>query len=148
MTPVLSVDGSQASVITLLVAAVAVSEAGTLGAVVSPVDALPSGVMTCGADTIAPSAPASLSATATSASTVSLAWGASTDNVAVTGYRILRNGAYLTTVTSTSFNDSGLASSTTYTYSVSALDSAGNQSSVAGVAVKTLSTKRHRATAH
>ncbi|HEX3581194.1 MAG TPA: right-handed parallel beta-helix repeat-containing protein [Thermoanaerobaculia bacterium] len=109
---------------------------------------LPSGVMTGGADTIAPTMPASLTATATSSSTVSLAWGASTDNVAVTGYRILRNGAYLTTVTSTSFNDSGLAESTTYTYSVSALDSAGNQSSVAGAAVKTLSAKKHRASAH
>jgi chitodextrinase len=104
--------------------------------------------MTGGADTIAPSTPASLTATATSSSTVALAWGASTDNVAVTGYRILRNGAYLTTVTSTSFNDSGLAESTTYTYSVSALDSAGNQSSVAGAAVKTLSARKHRASAH
>lgn len=109
---------------------------------------LPSGVMTGGTDTIAPSTPTSLTATATSSSAVSLAWGASTDNVAVTGYRILRNGAYLTTVTSTSFNDSGLFASTTYTYSVSALDSAGNQSGVASVAVKTLSNKKHRASAH
>ncbi len=106
---------------------------------------LPSGVMTGGADTIAPSTPGSLTATATSSSAVSLAWGASTDNVAVTGYRILRNGAYLTTVTSTSFNDSGLPASTTYSYSVSALDSAGNQSGVATASVQTLSAKKHRA---
>ncbi|HEX7138807.1 MAG TPA: right-handed parallel beta-helix repeat-containing protein [Vicinamibacterales bacterium] len=105
---------------------------------------LPSGVMTGGVDTIAPSAPSSLIATATSSSAVSLVWGASTDNVAVTGYRILRNGAYLTTVTSTSFSDSGLSASTTYTYSVSALDSAGNQSGIATASVTTLSKNRHR----
>jgi parallel beta-helix repeat protein len=107
---------------------------------------LPSGVMTGGADTIAPSTPTALTAAATGSDSVSLAWGASTDNVAVTGYRILRNGAYLTTVTSTSFNDTGLAASSLYTYSVSALDSAGNQSGVAGVAVKTLSKAKRRAT--
>jgi parallel beta-helix repeat protein len=106
---------------------------------------LPNGVMTGGADTIAPSTPASLIATATSSSAVSLAWGAATDNVAVTGYRILRNGAYLTTVTSTSFSDSGLSASTNYTYSVSALDSAGNQSGVATASVTTLSKAKHRA---
>jgi parallel beta-helix repeat protein len=109
---------------------------------------LPSGVMTGGSDTIAPTTPSSLTATATNYDTVSLAWGTSTDNIAVTGYRILRNGAYLTTVTSTSFNDSGLAASTMYTYAVSALDTAGNQSSVASTVVKTLSNKKHRASAH
>lgn len=106
---------------------------------------LPNGVMTGGADTLAPSTPTSLIATATSSSAVSLTWGASTDNVAVTGYRILRNGAYLTTVTSTSFSDSGLSASTAYTYSVSALDSAGNQSGVATASVTTASKSKHRA---
>lgn len=106
----------------------------------------PNGVMAGGsADTIAPSMPAPLTATATSANNVSLTWGASTDNVAVTGYRILRNGVYLTTVTSTSFNDTGLFASMTYSYSVSAFDSAGNQSGVAMVTVKTLSNQKHRA---
>ena len=101
--------------------------------------------MTGGSDTIAPTAPSSLTATATSASDVALTWGASTDNVAVTGYRILRNGSYVTTVTSTSFTDSGLAASTLYSYTVSALDSAGNQSGIATATVKTLSNKKHRA---
>lgn len=108
---------------------------------------LPSGVLPGGgsSDTVAPSTPTSLTATATSSDAVSLAWGASTDNVAVTGYRILRNGAYLTTVTSTSFNDTGLSAATLYTYSVSALDTAGNQSGVAGAVVKTLSKAKRRA---
>lgn len=128
----------------------AVDAAGNVSAASNTATAstLPSGVLPGGGDTIAPSTPASLTATATSSSAVSLTWGASTDNVAVTGYRILRNGAYLTTVTSTSFNDSGLAAATTYTYSVSALDSAGNQSGVASASVKTLSVKKHRASSH
>lgn len=108
----------------------------------------PSGVMPGGADTIAPSTPSSLTGTATSSSAVSLTWGASADNVAVTGYRILRNGAYVTTVTSTAWSDSGLSASTAYTYSVSALDSAGNQSAVASVSVTTLAKNRHRASSH
>ncbi|HEY2091400.1 MAG TPA: right-handed parallel beta-helix repeat-containing protein [Thermoanaerobaculia bacterium] len=109
---------------------------------------LPSGVLPGGAgggDNVAPSMPAALRATATTADSVSLAWGASTDNVAVTGYRILRNRVYLTTVTSTSFTDSGLTAGSTYTYSVSALDSAGNQSGVASVVAKTLVQNKHRA---
>jgi parallel beta-helix repeat protein len=110
----------------------------------------PSGVMPGGADTTAPSAPSSLTGTATSSSAVLLAWGASTDNVGVTGYRILRNGAYVTTVTSPSWSDSGLSASTAYTYTVSALDSAGNQSAVASVSVTTLasSKSKHRSSAH
>ncbi len=43
-------------------------------------------------DGIPPSAPTGLTATATSSSSVSLSWTASTDNVGVTGYNILRNG--------------------------------------------------------
>ena len=43
-----------------------------------------------GSDTQAPSAPGTLSATAVSGSRLDLAWGAATDNLAVTGYRIER----------------------------------------------------------
>ena len=43
-----------------------------------------------GPDAQAPSAPGTLSATAVSGSRVDLAWGAATDNLAVTGYRIER----------------------------------------------------------
>ena len=43
-------------------------------------------------DTQAPTAPSNLRVTATTSSSVSLAWNASTDNVGVTGYRLFQNG--------------------------------------------------------
>ena len=60
------------------------------------------------ADTTPPSVPGGLTATATSPSQVSLAWTASTDNVAVTGYDVLRDGTVLTTVGSTRYINTGL----------------------------------------
>ena len=57
-----------------------------------------------------------------------IAWTPSTDPVAVTGYNVYRNGAQVGTVTVPLFSDSGLTPSTTYTYTVSAFDAAGNTS--------------------
>src|SRR5207249_1108610 len=79
-------------------------------------------------DTGPPTVPQNLHANATGSSTVDLSWDASTDDVGVAGYDIYRNGARLTGVggTTTSFHDSGLAASTTYTYRVDAFDAAGH----------------------
>jgi chitodextrinase len=79
-------------------------------------------------DTTPPTAPTNLAASGTTASSTNLTWTASTDNVGVTGYQVLRNGSVVTTVTATSSTDSGLAASTTYSYQVKALDAAGNVS--------------------
>ena len=79
-------------------------------------------------DTTPPSVP-SLTATAVSSSQINLSWTASTDSVGVTGYKIYRNGTYLTTTTSTSYNNTGLTGATSYSYRVSAIDAAGNESS-------------------
>ncbi|MGE5392145.1 MAG: Ig-like domain-containing protein, partial [Candidatus Saccharibacteria bacterium] len=79
-------------------------------------------------DTEAPTVPVNLTASATSASHINLAWSAATDNVAVTGYRIYRNGTQIGNGTTTSFGDNGLASGTTYAYTVAAYDAAGNLS--------------------
>ena len=79
-------------------------------------------------DTTPPSVP-SLTATAVSSSQINLSWTASTDNTGVTGYKIYRNGTYLTTTTSTSYNNTGLTAATAYSYRVSAIDAAGNESS-------------------
>jgi chitodextrinase len=81
-------------------------------------------------DRQAPSVPAGLAATAPAATRVELAWGASTDDVLVTGYRIYRDGALLTTRTGTgtTYADATVAPSTTYSYEVTALDAAGNES--------------------
>ena len=95
-------------------------------------------------DTITPSAPSGLTATAASSSQVNLAWSASTDNVAVTGYQVDRcQGAGCTTFirvatpTGTSFNDTGLAPSTSYSYRVRATDAAGNVSGNSNIATAT-----------
>ena len=79
-------------------------------------------------DTTPPTIPTNLSATAVSSSQINLSWTASTDNVGVTGYDIYRGGTFLTTVTTTSYSNTGLTASTLYSYTVRAKDAAGNNS--------------------
>ena len=79
-------------------------------------------------DIEAPTSPANLQATAVTSNSISLQWDAATDNVGVTGYRILRSGQFLATANGLNFTDSGLQVGTTYAYSVSAVDAAGNRS--------------------
>jgi chitodextrinase len=81
-----------------------------------------------GGDTTAPSTPANLAVTGTTASSASLSWSPSTDNVGVAGYRVYRNGVQVGTASGTTFTDSGLSASTRYTYTVAAYDAAGNVS--------------------
>src|SRR5262249_45236195 len=68
------------------------------------------------ADTVPPSAPTGLAATAVSTTQINLSWNPSTDNVGVTGYQILRGGTQVGTSTSTTFSDTGLSPSTAYSY--------------------------------
>jgi fibronectin type III domain protein/calcineurin-like phosphoesterase family protein len=75
-----------------------------------------------------PTGPTNLTATAISSSRVDLSWSASMDDTGVTGYRIMRNGTLLTTVTGTSHPDTTVAAGTSYQYVVHALDAAGNVS--------------------
>jgi cellulose 1,4-beta-cellobiosidase len=79
-------------------------------------------------DTAAPSIPSNLKAVAVSASQINLTWTASSDNTAVTGYNIYRNGVLQGTVSTNSTANTGLVASTLYTYTVSAFDAAGNVS--------------------
>ncbi len=80
-------------------------------------------------DTQPPSVPTNLQATAISSSQISLTWSPSTDNVGVTGYKVYRGGVQIGTSPTTSYTDGGLNPSTQYTYTVSAYDAAGNNSS-------------------
>ncbi|MBN8640537.1 MAG: T9SS type A sorting domain-containing protein [Flavobacteriales bacterium] len=79
-------------------------------------------------DTVAPTAP-TLSASGTTSNSTNLSWTGATDNVAVTGYDVYRNGALIgSTTTATTFAVTGLTASTTYTFNVRAKDAAGNVS--------------------
>jgi chitodextrinase len=81
------------------------------------------------ADTIAPSVPAGLTAAAVSSTQINLSWAASTDNVGVTGYRVYRGGTLLASVGAvTTYQNTGLSASTSYSYTVLAFDAAGNAS--------------------
>lgn len=77
-------------------------------------------------DVTAPSVPTGLVTTVVG-STVGVSWNLSTDNTAVTGYRLTRNGVVRGTTTDTTFQDLGLAAGT-YSYTVAAFDAAGNTS--------------------
>ncbi len=81
-------------------------------------------------DTEAPSVPTGVSAVAASSSLVNVSWEASTDNVGVTGYDVLRDDAVIASVSGTTltYADATVAASTTYSYQVVAKDLAGNQS--------------------
>ncbi len=79
-------------------------------------------------DTTPPSTPANVSALAVSSSQINVSWAASTDNVGVAGYQVFRNSALIKTTTALSYSDTGLAASTTYSYTVAAFDAAGNTS--------------------
>jgi endonuclease I len=79
-------------------------------------------------DTQAPTVPTNLAVTTKTATSVSLSWSASTDNIAVTGYEIYMNSALKTTVTTLTATISGLTASTAYTFYIKAKDAAGNTS--------------------
>ena len=92
-------------------------------------------------DVTPPSAPTALRATAVSALQVNLSWSASTDNVAVTGYRVFQNGIPLVTLGNvTTYQDTSVFAAATFVYTVRALDAAGNASALSTAATATTPT--------
>jgi len=81
------------------------------------------------ADTQAPTAPTGLAASSVTSTTATLSWTSSTDNVAVTGYNVYKDGTLLGTSTGTTYSVTGLTASTSYSFYVTAYDAAGNVSS-------------------
>jgi chitodextrinase len=79
-------------------------------------------------DTIAPSAPTSLASSSVGATSFTLTWVASTDNLSVAAYDVYLDGVLKTTVTSTSATLTGLTGATAYVAMVKARDDAGNVS--------------------
>ena len=90
-------------------------------------------------DKIVPSIPADLNGTSVSATQVNLTWSAATDNVGVAGYKLYRDGVYVTSVTDTNYSNIGLTASTSYNYTVASFDAAGNNSAQSAIkSIKTL----------
>jgi lysophospholipase L1-like esterase/chitodextrinase len=81
-------------------------------------------------DTTPPSTPGKPAATVVSSSSINLSWAGSTDNVGVVGYRVYRNGVLIASTVGTTFQNTGLAANTPYSYRVSAYDAANNESSL------------------
>ncbi len=107
----------------------ATDAAGNLGGY----SAMATAVTSAAPDTTAPTAPSGLGATASSSSQINLSWGAASDSVGVTGYRIERcqgagcaSFAQIATASGTSYSNTGLSGSTSYSYRVRATDAAGN----------------------
>src|SRR5512133_1717491 len=77
-------------------------------------------------DTTPPSAPTNLAATSVAWNQVNLSWTASTDNIAVTGYQVFRNGTQVATTSARTYADGTVISQTAYSYYVKAVDGSGN----------------------
>jgi hypothetical protein len=84
------------------------------------------------ADKVAPSMPTGLTAAGVASRQIDLDWTASTDNVGVTNYLVLRDGdptpVAIVAGTSTTLADTGLTAGSTHSYRVQAIDAAGNTS--------------------
>lgn len=76
----------------------------------------------------------------THANHVSLMWSASSDNVGVTQYRVFRNGAQIGTATGLTYEDMSVSAGQTYTYTVRAVDAAGNVSAASNALTVTTPT--------
>ncbi|MFC9460414.1 glycoside hydrolase family 6 protein [Streptomyces sp. NPDC056983] len=92
-----------------------------------------------GSDTQAPTAPTGLTVTGKTSGSVSLSWTASTDNTGVTAYDVYRAGVQVGSSATTSFTDTGLTASTSYSYTVKARDAAGNVSAASSAVSATTS---------
>ena len=89
-------------------------------------------------DTQAPSVPQGMAWTTIGQTSIGLRWNTASDNVAVTGYRIYRNGTLAGTTASTSYTVSGLTCGTSYTIALTAVDAAGNESHAAAATGTTI----------
>ena len=86
----------------------------------------------------APTVPAGVAAVAVSSSQINLTWTASTDVAGVTNYKVYRNAVQAAAPAGTAYSDVGLASSTVYSYAVSACYAALCSAQSAPVSTKTL----------
>jgi chitodextrinase len=91
-----------------------------------------------GTCTTLPSVPTGLTSTSTTSSSVSLSWNASTAGANCTvQYRVFQNGAQATQVAATSVTIAGLAASTTYSFTVAAINQFGSSAQSGAISVTT-----------
>lgn len=102
---------------------------------------LPTGGTVPPADTTAPSVPGNARSTGVTATSVTLAWNASTDNVGVTGYNVYNGNNLATSVTGTTATINGLTAGTSYTFTIIAKDAAGNLSAASNVVTVSTTTQ-------
>jgi fibronectin type 3 domain-containing protein len=105
----------------------------------SPYSNVATGTTLAAPDTIAPSIPSGLTASAISSNRVNLTWVGSTDTggSGLAGYQVYVNGTQIATVTTASYTATGLSPSTSYCFTISASDNAGNVSTQSGQACAT-----------
>lgn len=82
-----------------------------------------------GIDTTPPTTPVGLTATPVTYSQINLSWLSSTDDILLSGYQVWRDAVQIATTTATTYVDTGLTASTTYTYTITAYDHVFNVSS-------------------
>ncbi|MFB6657429.1 glycosyl hydrolase family 18 protein [[Kitasatospora] papulosa] len=88
-----------------------------------------------------PSKPGTPTASNVTDTSAKISWTAATDDKGVKNYDVLRDGAKVATVTTTTYTDSGLTKGTDYSYTVQARDTADQTGPVsASVAVRTTGT--------
>ena len=80
-------------------------------------------------DTTVPTPPTEVNVRTRSGSAITLVWSGATDNVSVAAYNLYRNGKLIAeNITGYTYKDTGLKENTLYTYHVTSLDEAGNES--------------------
>lgn len=114
-------------------------DAGTLSGIVVKKAVVSTTNSTGGSDYSPPTAPTNVATSSITDRAINLKWSASSDNVGVAGYYVYRDGAPVGYVAgqATSYSDQGLKANTTYSYSVVAVDAAGNQAPSTVLPVKT-----------
>lgn len=84
-------------------------------------------------DSQPPTAPKGVTVVSTTKTSISLEWSPSKDNVGVIGYNVMRNGLFVSKVSTSLYTDSNLKADTSYRYTISAYDAAQNTSSLSSV---------------
>ena len=84
-------------------------------------------------DTSPPTVPGNVRISATTGTSISLSWSASSDNVGVVGYGLYRGGTRVSSSSTTQGTVAGLSCGTSYTLGVDAVDAAGNRSALATI---------------